>query len=132
MIFTDTITLFSSFKVEYSVKYSSTVLKNVSLQISLDNNLTNDGANPSNNVKLYIMNDNKLPKSYLTPSLWRINELKDRYFTLKQGDFIVKGEVNIKNIDYQNIRNTLDDVYEIKSISYISDKILPHWELILK
>lgn len=132
MILEDTITLFNSFKSGYSVKYSATVLKNVSLQINLDSTSSSTGANPSNSVKLYIMNDDNLSKAYLSPNLWNINEQKYKYFTLKQGDFIVKGEVTTQDIDYQNMRNALDDVYQIKGISYISDSILPHWEVLLE
>lgn len=132
MILGDTITLFNSFQSRYSVEYSATVLKNVSLQISLDNTATTTGANPSNSVKLYIMNDSNLSKAYISPNLWAINEQKDRYFTLKQGDFIAKGEIATQDIDYQNMRNTLDNVYKIKGISYISDSLLPHWEVLLE
>lgn len=132
MILDDTITLFNSFKSGYSVGYSATVLKGVSLQVKLDSTSSSTGVNPSNDVKLYIMNDNNLSKAYLLPNLWEINEQKDRYFTLKQGDFIIKGEITTQDIDYQNMRNTLDDVYQIKGISYISDSILPHWEVLLE
>lgn len=130
MIFNDTITLFNSLQSGYSVKYFTTVLRNVSLQVNLDSTISNVKINPSNNVKLYIMNDYNLSKAFLSPSLWAINEQKDRYFTLKPGDFIVKGKITMQNIDYQSMRDSLDDVYKIKGISYMSDNILPHWEVL--
>lgn len=132
MIFDDTITLFNSFPSGYSVNYSATVLKNVSLQVSLDSASNTTGVKPSNSIKLYIMNDSKLSKAYLSSNLWTINEQKDWYFTLKQGDFITKGEITTQDIDYQNMKNTLDDVYKIKGVAYISDSILPHWEVLLE
>lgn len=132
MILNDTITLFNCCKSGYSIEYFATVLKDVSLQVSLDSISNNTGVNPSNSINLYIMNDKNISKVYLSPNLWNINEQKDRYFTLKQGDFIVKGEVATQDINYQSMRNTLDDVYKIKGVSYISDSILPHWEVILE
>lgn len=131
-MFTDTITLFNLLKDGYTNKIYSTVIDYVSLQIVTTYNVDKMGAIPNVNTKVYIMNDNTLPKAYLSPNLWSVNEQKDRYFTLKQGDFIAKGEVSIEDTDYQNIRNTFDNVYLIEGISYISDNILPHWELICK
>lgn len=132
MIFCDTITLFNTLKDGYSTYYYTTVLKNVSLQVALDSTTSNTGANPNNNVKLYIMNDSNLSKAYISPNLWQVNEQKDRYFTLKQGDIIAKGEILPQYIDYQNIRSTYDNVYTVAGVNCLSDTILPHWEVILK
>lgn len=136
-MFSNKVTLFNY--DETNNFYYSTLLTNVELQSNYRTNFT-DESTVDNDLTLLIVkyrveNGTKkvqgTEKSFLTPKVWESTQDKSGVFTIQSGrDFFVKGDLtNLNDIDYEELKNTYDDVFFIQSVKDFEDD-LKHFEIL--
>ncbi len=136
-MFSNTVTLFSY--DETNNLYYSTLLTNVELQSHYKTSFT-DESTVDNDLTLLIVKyqvengSKKVPgteKSFLTPKLWENTQDKSNVFTIQPSrDFFAKGDLTgISDIDYEELKNTYDDVFFIQSLKDFEDD-LKHFEIL--
>ena len=136
-MFSNTVTLFNYDETNNS--YYSTLITNVELQSNYRASFT-DESTVDNDLTLLIVKyqvengSKKVPgteKSFLTPKVWESTQDKSDVFTIQPGrDFFAKGDLTgISDIDYEELKNTYDDVFFIQSLKDFEDD-LKHFEIL--
>lgn len=136
-MFSNTATIFSY--DESNETYSSTLLQNVELQTHYRTSFTDESTVDNDLtlliVKYWVENGNKKTqgnsKTFLTPKLWESLQDKTGSFTIQPGrDFFAKGDLTqLESIDYEELKNTYDDVFFIQSVKDFEDD-LKHFEIL--
>ena len=114
--------------------YYSTLLDCVDLTETSGRNVSKNGIESADTVKLYIDFDN-LNKPYVTPKEWKAlpEKCKENHITFNTDeDFFVRGDCTNTNLPNENVyewmRDNFDSVYKIKAVDKYED-ILPHFEV---
>lgn len=119
-----TVTIYSAIEdqVTFEVTRYITILRGVFMDASKASNVRSSGLEGADSVNLFIpfsveAVDGKslLEKSYVSPKIFEAAEDKSRFWTLRVGDFFVKGEV-VEDNDFQYINANFDDVYRITKV----------------
>lgn len=119
-----TVTVYSPVEdpVTFEVTNHITVLRGVFMDAAKASNVRASGLEGADSVNLFIPFDvvaadgvkgNK--KSYADPKQYEVAEDKSSLWTLRIGDFFVKGEV-VQDSDFQAINAKYDDVYRITKV----------------
>ena len=115
-------------------KYYRTLLDGVDIVETKQANVSKDGKDSVDVVKLYIDMD-KMPKPYQSPRVWKAleEEGKKTHITFTPAtDFFVKGDCTGATLPdesvYEWMRDNYDDVYMINTVEKYED-ILPHFEV---
>lgn len=95
-----------------------------------------NGIKKEDNINIYIpiSSIKNLKKIYKSPKDYLKIEEKDKYYTFKPKDIIVKGLINNQNITLKDLKDQYDDVYTIQSVSdnrYGSEE-LQHFFIVAK
>lgn len=131
-----TVTLFNrSFNAETEEEtYYPTLLEGVDLVETKGANVSKNGIDSADTVKLYVDFKN-IVKPYLPPKEWENmpDKCKQYFLTFNPAqDFFIKGDqtaVDLPETDaYEWMRNNFDDVYKVTNIDKYED-ILPHFEV---
>ena len=136
-MFLNTVTLFNY--DETNNFYYFTLLTNVELQSHYKTNFT-DESTVDNDLTLLIVKyqvesgSKKVQgteKSFLTPKVWENTQDKSNVFTIQPSrDFFAKGDfTGLSDIDYEELKNTHDDVFFIQSLKDFEDD-LKHFEIL--
>lgn len=119
-----TITVYSPVEdpVTFEVKNHITVLRGVFMDAAKASNVRSSGLEGADSVNLFIPFDvdatdgvSLLEKKYVDPKEFERTENKSGLWTLRIGDFFVKGEV-VEDKDFQYINLNYDDVYRITKV----------------
>ena len=136
-MFTQTITLFNYLNTKDD--YSKTLIDNVEVQPKFITSPDRYGVDnltkaliiipySKDTIGRFILSNNKA-KYYLRPKEWNENT---SYFTFQNDkDFIIIGDyMNLSDIDLNDIKNSIDDVFIINEVRDYRDD-LKHFELIV-
>lgn len=119
-----TVTVYSSIEnqVTFEVTRYITVLHGVFMDAAKAANVRSSGLEGADSVNLFVpfsvcATDGKslLDKSYVDPKAFEAAEDKSGLWTLRVGDFFVKGEV-VEDKEFQYINLNYDDVYRITKV----------------
>lgn len=119
-----TVTIYSAIEdqVTFEVTRYITILRGVFMDASKAANVRTSGLEGADSVNLFIPFSVKavdgqslLKKSYVDPKAFETSEDKSDLWTLRVGDFFVKGEV-VEDADFQFINLNYDDVYRITKV----------------
>lgn len=119
-----TVTIYSAIEdqVTFEVTRHITILRGVFMDASKASNVRSSGLEGADSVNLFIpfsveAVDGKslFEKSYVSPKIFEAAEDKSHFWTLRVGDFFVKGEV-VEDNDFQYINANFDDVYRITKV----------------
>lgn len=138
-MFQDTVTLFQL--DEQKEVWYPVVLKDCEAQIKTGMDANENGTQNQDAAKLFItytLKDNHMQienKEIITPRQWESRIDKSDCITFKEGDFFAIGDMGneplsesaYENGVYEHMRNTMDFVYRIVSVSYY--KVIPSIEV---
>lgn len=119
-----TVTVYSAIEdhVTFEVTRHITVLHEVFMDAAKAANVRSSGLEGADSVNLFIpfsvsATDGRslLDKVYVDPKVFEAAEDKSGLWTLRVGDFFVKGEV-VEDMDFQYINQNYDDVYRITKV----------------
>lgn len=123
MITNADITLYNSYVDDMErTKYKKTIIKGVNWQGTVTRTIVNNTLQSADSIDIYIpFLADFSEKIYIEPKAWsRLSETeKDKYFTFKATDKIVKGECDFEFIGsntVKNLENSYDDVVTIMSV----------------
>lgn len=134
-----TVTVYSPVEdpVTFEVTQHITVLRGVLMDASKASNVRTSGLEGADSVNLFIPFSVKaadgvslMDKTYVNPKEFESAADKNGLWTLRIGDFFVKGEV-VEDNDFQYINANYDDVYRITKVDkkdFGSESML-HWEV---
>lgn len=129
-----TITVYSSIEdqVSFEVTRHITVLRGVFMDSAKAANVRTSGLEGADSVNLFIPFDVSASdgKRYVDPKEFESAANKDKLWTLRVGDFFVKGEV-VEDRDFQYINLNYDDVYRITKVDKkdFGSEAMRHWEV---
>lgn len=112
--------------------YNATHIRGVNWQQELKVNVGDKGLNSANIINIFIpfVSDTE-NKTYVKPSEYERQTNKEKYFTFKNGDIVVKGvcEDELKNLS--SFRQSHDDVVTIISVNTLDNgsSNMQHWEV---
>ncbi len=129
-----TVTVYSPVEdpVTFEVTHHITVLRGVLLDASKASNVRTSGLEGADGANLYIpfsvASDSS--KSYVDPKEFESAADKSGLWTLRVGDFFIKGEV-VEDEDFQYINANYDDVYRITKVDKkdFGSESMRHWEV---
>lgn len=127
-MFTMSVTLFNK-KYDKTTRtdvYKRTVLDGVHFETNHSSSLNDKSMTDTSNAVIIIPFS---VEGYISPSEYQELDDVSKQWTLKEGDYIVKGEINEDITDIRNLKNY--DNYTIKSIDIIDYSIadLNHFEV---
>lgn len=128
-----TVTVYSPVEdpVTFEVTQHITVLRGVLLDASKASNVRTSGLEGADAANLYIpFSVDAGSKTYAEPKEFESASDKSNLWTLRIGDFFVKGEVTEDN-DFQYINANYDDVYRITKVDKkdFGSEPMRHWEV---
>lgn len=128
MLFGDVVTIYNRYQSNdsYDDIYFPTVIKNVCILTIDDISISKNNTNNKNAAILFI-NKPSLIKPYLPPKQWIQAQDKNSYFTLKEDDFFIKGNIVIDNPNFEDIKEKYDNVYKITTVKDYD--LIPHFEV---
>lgn len=95
-----------------------------------------NGIKKEDNINVYIPTDSlsKLEKNYKLPKEFINSKERDKYYTFKPKDIVIKGLIDDNNVTLKELKEKYDDVYTIQSVSdnrYGSEE-LQHFYIVAK
>lgn len=116
--------------------YINTQIKDVFFEKTRGIAESENGIKKEDNINVYIPIDslNRLDKSYILPKKFLNSNEKDKHYTFKSKDIVVKGLVDDKDVTLKKLKEKYDDVYTIQSVSdnrYGSEE-LQHFYIVAK
>lgn len=134
-----TVTVYSPVEdpVTFEVTQHITVLRGVLMDASKASNVRTSGLEGADSVNLFIPFSVKaadgvslMDKTYVDPKEFESAADESGLWTLRIGDFFVKGEVVEEN-DFQYINANYDDVYRITKVDKkdFGSESVRHWEV---
>lgn len=144
MITNADITLYNKYfdKADKCTKYKRSYLIGVNYRISdgVSSLSTQKGTNDSNEIIIYIpFSVNGESKEYLRPKAYEAltHEEKNNYYTLNDGDVIVKGIIDFeitceKNSNLKSLQELYDDVSTVKNVKTYDcgSDYMKHWKVV--
>lgn len=126
-----TVTVYSPVEdpVTFEVTQHITVLRGVFLDASKASNVRTSGLEGADSVNLFIPFNVDTDKTYADPKAFESAADKSGLWTLRIGDFFVKGEV-VEDKDFQYINLNYDDVYRITKVDKkdFGSELMRHFE----
>lgn len=127
-----TVTVYSPVEdpVTFEVTNHITVLRGVFMDAAKAANVRTSGLEGADSVNLFIPFGVDAEKTYVDPKEFEKAADKSNLWTLRVGDFFVKGEV-VEDKDFQYINANYDDVYRITKVDKkdFGSKSMQHWEV---
>lgn len=129
-----TITVYSSIEdqVSFEVTRHITVLRGVFMDSAKASNVRTSGLEGADSVNLFVPFNVSASngKRYVDPKEFERAANKEEIWTLRVGDFFVKGEV-VEDKDFQYINLNYDDVYRITKVDKkdFGSEAMRHWEV---
>lgn len=134
-----TVTVYSPVEdpVTFEVTNYITILRGVFMDASKASNVRTSGLEGADSVNLFVPFSVKvadgvslLDKVYVDPKEFESATDKSGLWTLRIGDFFVKGEV-VEDKDFQYINANYDDVYRITKVDKkdFGSEPMRHWEV---
>lgn len=127
-----TVTVYSTVEdpVTFEVTNYITVLRGVLMDAAKAANVRTSGLEGADSVNLFIPFGVDTEKTYADPKEFERAADKSNLWTLRVGDFFVKGEV-VEDKDFQYINLNYDDVYRITKVDKkdFGSKSMQHWEV---
>ena len=116
--------------------YIGTQIKDVFFEKTRGIAESENGIKKEDKINVYIPTDSlsKLDKSYILPKKFLNSNEKDKYYTFKLKDIVIKGLVDDKDVTLKKLKEKYDDVYTIQSVSdnrYGSEE-LQHFYIVAK
>lgn len=116
--------------------YIKTQIKNVFFEKTRGIADSENGIKKEDNINVYIpiTSLDNLEKSYKSPKEFINSKERDKYYTFKPKDIVVKGLIEDDNVTLKELKEKYDDVYTIKSISdnrYGSQE-LQHFQIVAR
>ena len=119
-----TVTVYSAIEdqVTFEVTRHITILRGVFMDASKASNVRSSGLEGADSVNLFIPfsvdavdGQSLFDKSYVSPKIFEAAADKSRFWTLRVGDFFVKGEI-VGDKDQSFMEANYDDVYRITKV----------------
>lgn len=129
-----TITVYSTIEDQVSLEVTRhiTVLRGVFMDSAKASNVRTSGLEGADSVNLFVPFNVSASggKRYVEPKEFESAGNKGELWTLRVGDFFVKGEV-VEDKDFQYINLNYDDVYRITKVDKkdFGSEAMRHWEV---
>lgn len=133
MITNTNITLYNAYlDDDDNTKYARTIIKCVNWQDEIKSTVTDNGLQSANVIAVYVPVTAMCEKEYIEPKAYAklSNSERDKYFTLKAEDKIIKGEYfnEVKGVkDF----NKIDNIATIQGVidNRFGSLNMQHWEV---
>lgn len=116
----ETVTLFNAkFEKDSGYdKYYPTVIAGVSWYCEIASIVDSSGLKAANKFTVRIpINANFDGKTYLSPHEFAVCKYPERYFTLREGDVLVRGEIATTNVKPADLHSNFDEATTILSVT---------------
>lgn len=129
-MFPHTITVCNLVKDNDDTLYYTTVIEDTLFEYKSNAVVTNEGVSLANTILVVIPFDFISEKSFISGKKYSLLDASERgkYFTLREGDFIIKGSVEETTLSLSEITNNYEDFTKISSVDTF-DYGLEHWNV---
>lgn len=130
-MFPHTITVLNKVLKDDDVVYFPSVLNGTLFVRLAASSKSTTGLDPSNTVKVTIPMSVKSQKPFISSLQYaKLSEEEKRgFFTLKEDDIIVKGNISLEEISLEAINSNYEEKMVIKSVDTFDFGNLQHWQV---